>query len=177
VSVDKVRIGIATPPGMTAATDYFSAASTLGYDQQEGLRFEMYYGEEPGRTAQALGLSGFQFLGFRIARHPLLRTLSLQFDLQRVGPTGDDAAAALLSQRTADRDDVRGRIREGNDPLSAGRTTRACDAMGRSPSSSQPLDVTRGFRLTLSEYSDRVWMIPWLLGWSCSALQMIIASA
>jgi len=28
------------------------------------------------------------------------------------------------------------------DPLSSSRTTRACDAMGRSPPSSQPLDVT-----------------------------------
>jgi NitT/TauT family transport system substrate-binding protein len=54
MSVEKVRIGIATPPGMTAANGYFSAASALGYDQQEGLRFEMYYGEEPGTTAQAL---------------------------------------------------------------------------------------------------------------------------
>jgi NitT/TauT family transport system substrate-binding protein len=51
---DKIRIGIATPPGMTAANGYFSAASALGYDRQEGLRFEMYYGGEPGATAHAL---------------------------------------------------------------------------------------------------------------------------
>ena len=37
---------------MTAANGYFSAASALGYDQDEGLRFE--YGEEPGATAHAL---------------------------------------------------------------------------------------------------------------------------
>lgn len=54
MAVDKVRIGVATPPGMTAANGYFSAASALGYDQEEGLRFEMYYGEEPGATAHAL---------------------------------------------------------------------------------------------------------------------------
>jgi NitT/TauT family transport system substrate-binding protein len=39
---------------MTAANGYFSAASALGYDEQEGLRFKMYYGEEPGATARAL---------------------------------------------------------------------------------------------------------------------------
>jgi NitT/TauT family transport system substrate-binding protein len=39
---------------MTAANGYFSAASALGYDQEEGLRFEMYYGGEPGATAHAL---------------------------------------------------------------------------------------------------------------------------
>lgn len=33
--VDRVRIGIATPQGMTAANGYFSAASALGYDQEE----------------------------------------------------------------------------------------------------------------------------------------------
>jgi NitT/TauT family transport system substrate-binding protein len=54
LAVDRVRIGIATPPGMTAANGYFSVASALGYDQQEGLRFEMYYGGEPGATAHAL---------------------------------------------------------------------------------------------------------------------------
>jgi NitT/TauT family transport system substrate-binding protein len=56
LAIEKVRIGIATPPGMTAANGYFSAASALGYDQQEGLRFEMYYGEEPGASAHALCL-------------------------------------------------------------------------------------------------------------------------
>jgi NitT/TauT family transport system substrate-binding protein len=54
MAVNRVRIGIATPQGMTAANGYFSAASALGYDQDEGLRFEMYYGEEPGATAHAL---------------------------------------------------------------------------------------------------------------------------
>lgn len=54
MAVEKVRIGIATPAGMTAANGYFSAASALGYDHQDGLRFEMYYGEEPGATAHAL---------------------------------------------------------------------------------------------------------------------------
>jgi NitT/TauT family transport system substrate-binding protein len=54
LAFERVRIGIATPPGMTAANGYFSAASALGYDQQEGLRFEMYYGAEPGATAHAL---------------------------------------------------------------------------------------------------------------------------
>ncbi|MDI3468646.1 MAG: hypothetical protein OJF62_000709 [Pseudolabrys sp.] len=47
-------IGIATPPGMTAANGYFSAASALGFDREEGLRFKIYYGEEPGATARAL---------------------------------------------------------------------------------------------------------------------------
>jgi NitT/TauT family transport system substrate-binding protein len=51
---ETVRIGVATPPGMTAANGYFSAASALGYDRDEGLAFEMYYGEEPGATARAL---------------------------------------------------------------------------------------------------------------------------
>jgi hypothetical protein len=51
---EKVRIGVATPPGMTAANGYFSAASALGYDREEGLAFEMYYGDEPGTTARAL---------------------------------------------------------------------------------------------------------------------------
>jgi NitT/TauT family transport system substrate-binding protein len=48
------RIGIATPPGMTAANGYFSAASAFGYDREEGLAFEMHYGGEPGATARAL---------------------------------------------------------------------------------------------------------------------------
>jgi NitT/TauT family transport system substrate-binding protein len=52
--VERVRIGVATPPGMTAANGYFSAASSLGYDRAEGVAFEMYYGEEPGATAQSL---------------------------------------------------------------------------------------------------------------------------
>jgi NitT/TauT family transport system substrate-binding protein len=50
----EVVIGIATPPGMTAANGYFSAASSLGFDRDEGLRFKIYYGEEPGATARAL---------------------------------------------------------------------------------------------------------------------------
>lgn len=49
-----VVIGIATPPGMTAANGYFSAASALGYDRDEGLEFKIFYGEEPGATARAL---------------------------------------------------------------------------------------------------------------------------
>jgi NitT/TauT family transport system substrate-binding protein len=49
-----VKIGIATPPGMTAANGYFSAASALGYDREEGLAFQMHYGDEPGVTARAL---------------------------------------------------------------------------------------------------------------------------
>lgn len=51
---ERVVIGVATPPGMTAANGYFSAASALGYDRAEGLAFEIYYGEEPGATAHAL---------------------------------------------------------------------------------------------------------------------------
>ena len=39
---------------MTAANGYFSAAAALGYDQEEGLRFEIYCGGEPGATAHAL---------------------------------------------------------------------------------------------------------------------------
>lgn len=50
----RVRIGIATPAGMTAANGYFSAASALGFDRDEGLEFEIFYGDEPGATAQAL---------------------------------------------------------------------------------------------------------------------------
>ena len=53
-TVQEVTIGIATPPGMTAANGYFSAASALGYDGSESLAFRMYYGEEPGKTACAL---------------------------------------------------------------------------------------------------------------------------
>jgi NitT/TauT family transport system substrate-binding protein len=49
-----VVIGIATPPGMTAANGYFSAASALGCDRDEGLAFKIFYGEEPGATARAL---------------------------------------------------------------------------------------------------------------------------
>jgi NitT/TauT family transport system substrate-binding protein len=52
--VQEVTIGIATPPGMTAANGYFSAASALGYDSGESLTFRIYYGEEPGTTARAL---------------------------------------------------------------------------------------------------------------------------
>jgi NitT/TauT family transport system substrate-binding protein len=52
--MQKVVVGVATPPGMTAANGLFSAASALGYDREEGLQFEMYYGDEPGTTAQAL---------------------------------------------------------------------------------------------------------------------------
>jgi NitT/TauT family transport system substrate-binding protein len=52
--MQRVVIGVATPPGMTAANGYFSAASALGYDRDEGLEFEMYYGDEPGATARAL---------------------------------------------------------------------------------------------------------------------------
>jgi NitT/TauT family transport system substrate-binding protein len=51
---EKVRIGIATPAGMTAANGYFSAASALGFDQEEGLEFDFFYGEEPATTAKAL---------------------------------------------------------------------------------------------------------------------------
>jgi len=51
---EKVRIGIATPAGMTAANGYFSAASALGFDREEGLNFEFFYGEEPSTTARAL---------------------------------------------------------------------------------------------------------------------------
>ena len=49
-----VTIGIATPPGMTAANGYFIAASALRYDRDEGLAFRIHYGEEPGTTAHAL---------------------------------------------------------------------------------------------------------------------------
>src|ERR1700737_2648306 len=49
-----VKIGVATPPGMTAANGYFSAASALGYDREEGLAFQICYGEEPGASARAL---------------------------------------------------------------------------------------------------------------------------
>jgi NitT/TauT family transport system substrate-binding protein len=52
--VRDIAIGIATPPGMTAANGYFSAAAALGYDRDEGLSFCMYYGDEPGATARAL---------------------------------------------------------------------------------------------------------------------------
>ncbi len=51
---EKVTIGVATPPGMTAANGYFSAAAALGYDREEGLEFDIYYGGEPGATAAAL---------------------------------------------------------------------------------------------------------------------------
>jgi NitT/TauT family transport system substrate-binding protein len=51
---EKVRIGIATPAGMTAANGYFSAASALAFDCEEGLDFDFFYGEEPGTTARAL---------------------------------------------------------------------------------------------------------------------------
>lgn len=51
---ETVKIGIATPPGMTAANGYFSAAAALGYDREEGLAFAIHYGEEPGTTARAL---------------------------------------------------------------------------------------------------------------------------
>jgi NitT/TauT family transport system substrate-binding protein len=50
----KVIIGIATPPGMTAANGYFSAASALRYDRDEDLVFETFYGDEPGATARAV---------------------------------------------------------------------------------------------------------------------------
>jgi NitT/TauT family transport system substrate-binding protein len=52
--MQKVVVGVATPPGITAANGYFSAASALGYDREEGLEFEMFYGDEPGATARAL---------------------------------------------------------------------------------------------------------------------------
>lgn len=51
---ERVVIGVATPPGMTAANGYFSVASALGYDREEGLQFRIYYGGEPGATARAL---------------------------------------------------------------------------------------------------------------------------
>jgi hypothetical protein len=41
----RLIVGIATPPGMTAANGYLSAASALGYDRDEGLDFQIYYGE------------------------------------------------------------------------------------------------------------------------------------
>jgi len=55
---ETIRIGIATPPGMTAANGYFSAAAALGFDRADGLAFEMYYGDEPGATARALCAGG-----------------------------------------------------------------------------------------------------------------------
>lgn len=51
---EKITIGIAVPPGMTAANGYFAAATALGYDREEGLEFAIYYGDEPGATARAL---------------------------------------------------------------------------------------------------------------------------
>jgi NitT/TauT family transport system substrate-binding protein len=56
--MEEVVIGIATPPGMTAANGYFSAASALGFDRDENLRFKIFYGEEPGATARALCSGG-----------------------------------------------------------------------------------------------------------------------
>ena len=51
---DKVVIGMALPPGMTAAYAYFSAASALGYDREVDVEFDFFYGHEPAATAQSL---------------------------------------------------------------------------------------------------------------------------
>jgi NitT/TauT family transport system substrate-binding protein len=53
-NVEKFVFGVATPQGMTSAYAHFAPAVALGFDRQEGLQLEMFYGGEPGATARAL---------------------------------------------------------------------------------------------------------------------------
>lgn len=49
-----LKIGVATPPGMSAAYSYFAPAFALGFDREERFELQMFYGGEPGATARAL---------------------------------------------------------------------------------------------------------------------------
>lgn len=53
-NVMDVAIGLPIPDRMAAAYSYFGAASSLGYDRAEGLRFSFFYGGTPLETASAL---------------------------------------------------------------------------------------------------------------------------
>jgi NitT/TauT family transport system substrate-binding protein len=51
---ETVVIGVATPTGLSAPYAYLAPAVALGYDRDEGLAFEFFYGDEPGTTARGL---------------------------------------------------------------------------------------------------------------------------
>lgn len=51
---ETVVIGVATPTGLSAPYAYLAPAVALGYDRDEGLAFEFFYGDEPGATARGL---------------------------------------------------------------------------------------------------------------------------
>ena len=53
--MEVLKIGVATPPGMSAAYSYFAPAFFFGFDKAENFELEMFYGGEPNATAQALG--------------------------------------------------------------------------------------------------------------------------
>jgi hypothetical protein len=49
-----VPIGLPIPDRMAPAYAYFAAAAALGYDRDEGVRFEFVYAGTPLATAESL---------------------------------------------------------------------------------------------------------------------------
>ncbi|MHB1220203.1 MAG: ABC transporter substrate-binding protein [Alphaproteobacteria bacterium] len=66
-SVVDVTIGLPIPDRMAAAYSYFGAASSLGYDRAEGLRFDFLYGGTPLETAKALASGACLFAPLNMA--------------------------------------------------------------------------------------------------------------
>jgi len=62
-----VTIGLPIPGQMAAAYSYFGAASSLGYDRAEGLRFGFLYGGTPLETAKALSSGACKFAPLNMA--------------------------------------------------------------------------------------------------------------
>lgn len=53
MSPDRITLGLAVP-AMSAANAYFAVIPPLGYDRDEGLAVDFFYGHHPDRTAAAL---------------------------------------------------------------------------------------------------------------------------
>ena len=51
---DKISIAMAVPPGITAAYAYLAACKAFGFDRDEGIDLELFYGIEPDSTARSL---------------------------------------------------------------------------------------------------------------------------
>ncbi len=62
-----VTIGLPIPDRMAAAYSYYGAASALGYDRAEGLRFDFLYGGTPLETAKALSSGACHFAPLNMA--------------------------------------------------------------------------------------------------------------
>ena len=51
---DKISMAMAIPPGMNAAYGFLAACKALGYDRDEDIELELFYGIEPDATARSL---------------------------------------------------------------------------------------------------------------------------